>query len=521
MYGAALEQGPGRPDRRRARADDLDGHRRRSSRRRSTSPQTGQTLTIDGVEIVFQVTPGTEAPAEMNFYFPDHRALCTAENTSHTLHNILTLRGALVRDAARVGALPDRDDRPVGRRARRGVRLAPLADAGAASAAVEFLAMQRDMYLYLHDQTLRLINQGYIGAEIAEMLEMPPALERAVAHPRLLRLGEPQRQGDLPALHGLVRRQPGQPVAAPARGGRRAVRRRHGRRATPRSAVARRAFDEGDYRWCAEVGKHLVFADDTNDDGARAAGRRLRAARLRRRERHVAQRLPRGARRSCARATSARPCHRRGRSARRADRVEQVFDSIAIRIDGPRAWDEHLAHRLATSPTRARPTSPSSATGCSTTGRWRPAPAGVDDVHAHPARAHRARHRARSTSATALCDGAVDVDGDPRVARPARRPARPGRPGLRDRHAVGRNPVTESRTRWRPCARSIGPARSSLPESVRWVLRARSRRRDRPRSLQTPRAAGVAGVLFALLFGVIVVLFRRVVPLDPQSAGPG
>jgi alkyl sulfatase BDS1-like metallo-beta-lactamase superfamily hydrolase len=60
---------------------------------------TGQEETIDGVKIVFQITPGTEAPAEMNFHFPDFRAMCMAENATHTLHNLLTLRGALVRDA--------------------------------------------------------------------------------------------------------------------------------------------------------------------------------------------------------------------------------------------------------------------------------------------------------------------------------------------------------------------------------------------------------------------------------------
>ena len=53
---------------------------------------------LDGVRIVFQLTPGTECPAEMNFYFPDHRALCMAENATHNLHNLLTLRGAQVRD---------------------------------------------------------------------------------------------------------------------------------------------------------------------------------------------------------------------------------------------------------------------------------------------------------------------------------------------------------------------------------------------------------------------------------------
>ena len=60
--------------------------------------ETGQEETIDGVRIVFQLTPGTEAPAEMNFHFPDHRVLCIAENATRTMHNILTPRGALVRD---------------------------------------------------------------------------------------------------------------------------------------------------------------------------------------------------------------------------------------------------------------------------------------------------------------------------------------------------------------------------------------------------------------------------------------
>ena len=64
-----------------------------------TITETGQRLTVDGVEIEFQLTPGTEAPAEMNFWFPQFRALCMAENCSHNLHNLYTPRGAQVRDA--------------------------------------------------------------------------------------------------------------------------------------------------------------------------------------------------------------------------------------------------------------------------------------------------------------------------------------------------------------------------------------------------------------------------------------
>ena len=139
---------------------------------------TGEAHTIDGVEIEFQMAPGTEAPAEMHFYFPRFRALCMAENATHNLHNLLTLRGALVRDPhAWSGYLTEAID-----------TFADRADVVFASHhwptwgrehIVKFLSLQRDLYAYLHDQTLRLLNQGYTGVEIAEMFQMPPALEQA------------------------------------------------------------------------------------------------------------------------------------------------------------------------------------------------------------------------------------------------------------------------------------------------------------------------------------------------------
>lgn len=128
--------------------------------------ETGETHTIDGVEIEFQMAPGTEAPAEMHFYFPRFRALCMAENATHNLHNLLTLRGALVRDPrAWSGYLTEAID-----------TFADRTDVVFAShhwptwgreKIVEFLSQQRDMYSYLHDQTLRLLNQGYTGVEIS------------------------------------------------------------------------------------------------------------------------------------------------------------------------------------------------------------------------------------------------------------------------------------------------------------------------------------------------------------------
>ena len=128
------------------------------------------------MRIVFQMTPGTEAPAEMNFHFPDQRALCMAENATHNLHNMLTLRGAQVRDA-----------RIWSRYLAEAIELF-AADSDVVFAShhwptwgteniATFLSQQRDLYAYLHDQTLRLINQGYVASEIAEMLPMPPALD--------------------------------------------------------------------------------------------------------------------------------------------------------------------------------------------------------------------------------------------------------------------------------------------------------------------------------------------------------
>ena len=139
---------------------------------------TGEERTIDGVRIVFQMAPGTEAPSEMHFHFPDRRALCMAENATHTLHNLLTLRGALVRDphvwAQYLSEAIETfaDDTDV-------VFASHHWPTWGRENIVEFLSLQRDLYAYLHDQTLRLLNKGFTGSEIAEQFRMPPALEAA------------------------------------------------------------------------------------------------------------------------------------------------------------------------------------------------------------------------------------------------------------------------------------------------------------------------------------------------------
>lgn len=300
---------------------------------------TGQTLVIDGVEIVFQLTPGTEAPAEMNFYFPQHQALCTAENTSHTLHNILTLRGAQVRDASGWATYLTETIALWGSDLELVFASHHWPTWGRAMC-VDFLSMQRDVYAYLHDQTLRLMNQGWVGTEIAEQMKLPPALEAAwhvhgyygsVSH----------------NVKAIYQRYMGWYEGNPARlwrhtpteAGHRYVTAMGGADAVV--AQAQVAFDEGDYRWAAEILDHVLFADEDHE-----SARKLQAS--------VLEQLGFGAENGTWRnaflsgaaelrggifgtpASSASP------DLLAALTVTQIISSLAIRVDGPRAWDKHL-----------------------------------------------------------------------------------------------------------------------------------------------------------------------------------
>ena len=179
---------------------------------------TGEELVVDGVRIVFQLTPETEAPAEMNFFFPDRDAegngwLCMAENCSHNLHNLVPIRGAQVRNSLNWAKYIDEALRLFGDRT--SVMFASHHwprwggdDVGG------FLRKQRDMYRYIHDQTMRHANHGLTPLEIAELLELPERVPQRGPHHRLLRPSRPQREGRLPALPQLVRRQSRQPLEA-------------------------------------------------------------------------------------------------------------------------------------------------------------------------------------------------------------------------------------------------------------------------------------------------------------------
>lgn len=301
---------------------------------------TGETHTIDGVDIEFQMAPGTEAPAEMHFYFPQFRALCMAENATHNLHNLLTLRGALVRDPhVWSGYLTEAID-----------MFADRADVVFAShhwptwgrdRIVEFLSLQRDLYAYLHDQTLRLLNQGYTGAEIAEMFKMPPALDKAwhtrgyygsVSHN--VKAIYQRYMGWFDGNPGRLWPHPPEALASryvAAMGGIGRV-----------VELARQAFDSGDFRWAATLLDHAMFTDSTH-----GAARELYADTL--------EQLAYGAENATWRnfflsgATELRDgnfgtaTQVTSQSLLSQLTPEQIFDSLAISVNGPRAWDLELA----------------------------------------------------------------------------------------------------------------------------------------------------------------------------------
>ena len=299
---------------------------------------TGQEETLDGVRIVFQMTPGTECPSEMNFYFPAQRALCMAENATHNLHNLLTLRGAQVRDP-----------RIWSRYLNEAIDLfARDADVSFASHhwptwgtddIVGYLIAQRDLYGYLHDQTLRLINQGYIHSEIAEMLEMPPVLERAWHTHGYYGSVNHNVKAIYQRYLGWYDANPAHLwMHPPEAAGTRYVQAIGGIDAT--IARAKEFYDAGDLRFAAELASHAVFAGPDNVDA-----RELLAAAL--------EQLGYGAENATWRnsfLTGAQElrtntvAHTDINSAGLAPAltVTQLFDSVAIRIDGPAAWDAHL-----------------------------------------------------------------------------------------------------------------------------------------------------------------------------------
>lgn len=224
--------------------------------------RTGETLTIDGVRIEFQITPETEAPSEMNFFFPDLGVLCLSENANASMHNILTPRGALVRDAKAWADYLTESLRLYGDRTNIMVTSHAWPRFGG-DRVRDFIASHRDAYKYLHDQTVRLMNAGYTDREIAEQVRLPEALSARWFNHGYYGTMMHNSRAVYQRYMGWYDANPANlnPLP-PAEEATRFVRAMGG--AERVLAEGQRAFDEGDYRWAARVLNHLVFAAPDN-----------------------------------------------------------------------------------------------------------------------------------------------------------------------------------------------------------------------------------------------------------------
>jgi alkyl sulfatase BDS1-like metallo-beta-lactamase superfamily hydrolase len=335
MYGMLLPRGP------RGHVDAGLGKSTPLARAGLLAPTdevhaTGEERVLDGVRLELQLTPGAEAPAEMNFLFPDLRLLCMAENCTATFHNVYTPRGAQVRDALAWSKYVQEAIERFGDRA----------DVVCASHhwprfgredALHFLGVQRDLYRYVHDQTMRLANHGLTMDEIAEALTLPEELAREwsargyygtlnhnakAVYQRYLGWFD----GNPAHLHPLP------PVEAARRyvewmGGSAEVLRR-----------ARAAFDAGDLRWVAQVVDHVVFAEPGNEearllqaDALEQLGYQAESGPWRSFYLTGAQELRHGVPRSLPALGTANP------EIVAAMTTEMLLDYLAVRLDGPRA----------------------------------------------------------------------------------------------------------------------------------------------------------------------------------------
>jgi len=299
-----------------------------------------ETHRVDGIEIVFQLAPETEAPAEMHMFYPALRALNLAENATHNLHNTYPLRGAQVRDAnAWARYLNEALDR-FGRDA--DVVFAqhhwPVWDN---PRVLEFLAKQRDCYKYLHDQTVRLMNHGYKSAEIAERLTLPPSLARTWYLRGYYGTFSHNSKAVYQRYLGWYDANPANlnPLP-PVERGRKYVEYMGGAAAVV--ARARQDYARGEYRFVAEAMSHVVFADPSNAearqlgaDALEQLGYAAESATWRNAYLLGALELRKGVAASTARAPLSP-------DVLRAMSVEQLFDLLAVRLNGDRAEGKRL-----------------------------------------------------------------------------------------------------------------------------------------------------------------------------------
>jgi alkyl sulfatase BDS1-like metallo-beta-lactamase superfamily hydrolase len=261
QYGALLEKNP------TGQVDSGLGKGNSSGTMSFISPnvniaQPFQSLLIDGVELQFILAPDTEAPAEMLIWLPQFKALCAAEDMNHLHHNLYTLRGAQVRDARNWWkAINDVLDR-FGRQAEV-MFFAHTWPVWGTEKIVNFMKKQRDLYKYMHDQSLQLINQGYTMLEVAEKLRLPASLAQEWYNRDYYGTVNHNAKAVYQRYLGWYDGNPANLHPLPPE---EAAKRYLQYMGSSQSVIARarQAYKEGDYRWVAQIMNHVVFAEPDN-----------------------------------------------------------------------------------------------------------------------------------------------------------------------------------------------------------------------------------------------------------------
>jgi len=298
-------------------------------------------LTIDGVRFVFQQTPGTEAPAEMNIHLPEMKALCMAENVNAGLHNFLTPRGAQVRDARAWSRYLDEaidlfaDGTEVLLTTHHWPRWGK-------ETVVDYLKKQRDLYRYIHDQTVRLMNQGYTPVECAERVHLPASLAREWYDRDFYGTVSFNVKAVYQRYLGWFDANPAhlQPLP-PEEAGRKYLQYMGGTAAV--LARAREDLRKGECRWVAQALNHVVFAEPENRearelmaDALEQLGYRSESAVWRNFYLSGAQELRDGVRRDL-------PMLQAGGNVIRTMPLDAFFDVMAVRLNGPKAEGKRIA----------------------------------------------------------------------------------------------------------------------------------------------------------------------------------
>ena len=301
--------------------------------------QTYETRTIDGVEIEFHLAPSSEAPSEMLMYFPHFKMLNMAEDATHNMHNLYTIRGAEIRDGRLWSRYISDAIERYGDKTE--IEIAqhhwPM---WGKERIVSFLKKQRDLYKFIHDQSVRLLNHGLTPTEISEQLKLPPALASDWASRGYYGTLSHNAKAVYQFYLGWYDANPADlnplPRAEEAKkqveymGGANAVIKR-----------ARDDFKAGQYRWVARVTSQLVFADPSNNearelgaDALEQLGYQSEAATWRNAYLLGAHELRNG--------VGPQPS-----AASRADLLKGVtidlaFDFLGVRLNAPKAEGKHI-----------------------------------------------------------------------------------------------------------------------------------------------------------------------------------